>query len=405
MRVCRNLTAAAIGFASLLANARVTAQTTPASARPLPAPTGPQGVGTTVAYLVDASRTDSDFRDGRPITLQLWYPAERGGERAAPYLIERGLADLLWQQQYYGVDSAALASWKDMRTHALLDAAPASGTHPLLAFSVGLGVARANYTSIVEELASYGYVVAVVESPLQGIMELPSGRAIIDTAGRYGDVAQHRMGATQWARDISFVLDRLRGSALSAAVAKVAAGIDWSRIGALGHSSGGLVAVQACENDARVRVCANMDGGVAAPDGKPLADFVARGVTKPTLFLRSQPIYDDTTLARRGMTREQWLKRNEAGRIALDTLASRSRGSLTSASVAGTGHFSFTDGPFVMPSTITRFGGRIIDAQRGWVVISGALRAFFDGELLGRGGGLAAMVSRAPELTVVQTPR
>ena len=51
--------------------------------------------------------------------------------------------------------------------------------------------------------------------------------------------------------------------------------------------------------------------------------------------------------------------------------------SFSMASVAGTEHFSFSDAPFVMPATITRFGGRIIP-RRGWSVITRTLRAYLD---------------------------
>jgi len=246
--------------------------------------------------------------------------------------------------------------------------------------------------------------VALVESPLQGFMVNGSGTVVTDTAGIYGEPAVHREGVADWARDISFAIGRLGGRHLPAPAARIAAAIDFSRIGALGHSSGGLVAVATCETDARVRACVNMDGGLAAPDGAPLADFVPRGIHHPALFLRSQPLYDDTTLARRGLTREQWVKRGEAGKRAFDGLAARSKGKLWSVQVAGTGHFSFSDAPFVMPSAITRFGGRIIAPERGWQVITAVLRAWFDRELMQRGEGITALTVTMPELTVAPPP-
>jgi hypothetical protein len=305
---------------------------------------------------------------------------------------------------YYGVDSTTIHAWAMLDTHASRDAAPAPGKHPLLAFSVGLGVARANYSSIAEVLATHGYIVALVESPLQGFMVTSSGTVVTDTAGLYGEPAAHRAGVADWARDISFAIGRLEGRRLPAPTARVAAAIDFSRIGALGHSSGGLVAIATCETDTRVRACVNMDGGLAAPDGAPLADFVPRGVHHPTLFLRSQPLYDDTTLARRGMTRAQWVNRGEAGKRAFDSLAARSKGRLWSVQVAGTGHFSFSDAPFVMPSAITRFGGRIIAPERGWQVITAVLRAWFDHELMQRDEGITALSVTMPELTVSPPP-
>ena len=366
--------------------------------RPLPKPTGASPVGTTIVYFTDSARRDADFTDGRPINVQLWYPASSSAGAVAPYLADRGLGESLLRNQYYGVDSAALRAWARLSTHSHRDAEPASGKHALIAFSVGLGVARANYTSIAEELASHGMVVAMVESPLQGFMVAPNGKDVFDSTGRYGDTAAHRQGVAAWAKDISFVLDRLSAKRVPSAAAKVATTIDWTRVGATGHSTGGLVAIAACESDVRVKACVDMDGGVAAPDKQPLADFVSVGVTKPTLVLRSQPLYDDTTLARRGMTREQWEKRGEAGTQTLAEFMGRARAPVRQASVAGTGHFNFSDAPWVMPSAITRFGGRIIEPTRGWMIITTTLRTYFENEFAGRGDGLAELHARFPEL-------
>lgn len=369
---------------------------TPALA--LPSPTGPFRVGTTVEYLSDTRRADADFPSGRPVTVQLWYPSRSVKGSTAPYLMEPGLEKLLQREKYYGLDVAALGAWAALRTHSILNAPPAGGKYPLLLFSVGLGVIRANYTSIAEELASHGTIVALVESPFQGAMELPGGREILDTSNRYGEPAGHRRGVEGWSRDLSFALDQLRGGGGSPAVKRVTATLDWSRIGAAGHSTGGLVAVATCERDPRVRTCINMDGGIVGPEGEPLADFAAGSVTRPALFLRSHPLYSDEDLARRNLTREKWEKRSEAGNAALAALASRSDGKLSMASVAGTGHFSFSDAPFVMPATISRFGGKILPARQSWIVITLTLRAYLDQQLRGRGGGLDPLTREFPEL-------
>lgn len=365
---------------------RIVAQGNATTAASLPLPTGPHIVGTSIAYLVDQSRPSADFPAGRPITVQLWYPATRSKHAPAQYLAETGLSALLQRVQYYGIDRVTAETWVRLRTHSTVDSPPVKGKHPLLAFSVGLGVIRANYTSIAEELASYGYVVALVESPMQGIQVLPGGREILDSAGKYKDPKAHRTGVADWSRDISFVLDRLRDHKVPRPMMRVASAVDWSRLGAIGHSSGGLVAVATCERDSRVRACVNMDGGIASPEQQPLADFVETGITKPTLFLRSQPLYDEADFARRGLTREQWEKRGEPGRLAFKELVGRSKGPLWVAFVAGTGHFSFTDAPFILPATLSRFGGRIIDPERGWNVITTTIRAFFDGQFHERGG-------------------
>ena len=185
---------------------------------------------------------------------------------------------------------------------------------------------------------------------------------------------------------------------MSSIATRVAATVDWSKIGALGHSVGGLVAIATCEADHRVHACANLDGGVAAPDRAPLADFVATGITTPALFLRSKPLYSAADFARRGITREEWEKRGEGGRIVLDSLVARSRGPLWIASVAGTGHLSFSDAPWVMPSTIARFGGKVIEPARGLNVTGSTLRSFFDQELNNWPDKLVLLPNYFPEL-------
>ena len=51
--------------------------------------------------------------------------------------------------------------------------------------------------------------------------------------------------------------------------------------------------------------------------------------------------------------------------------------------VHGVGHISFSDAPYVMPSTITRFGGDILTADRTRVVTSHILLTFLGAYLLG----------------------
>ncbi|MEO8296126.1 MAG: hypothetical protein ABI613_11475 [Gemmatimonadota bacterium] len=372
---------------------------------PLPAPTGRHSVGTTTAYLVDSTRTDGNFPGGRPITVQLWYPALHDESQASSYLQEPGLPSLLLRIQYYGIDSAALGAWPTILTHSRVNPPPDRGPFPLITFSVGLGLIRANYTTLAEELASHGFIVALVETPLAGTMISQDGREIMDTIGITETPAGHRAAVVTWSRDVRFALDQMQLQQLPGESGRVARVIDWGHVGAAGHSSGGLVAIATCEADERVRACVDLDGGMASPSQEPMADFVSHGVTKPTLLLRSRPIYGDADFARRGITRAQWEKRGEGGKIALDSLIQRSHGNLRVGGVAGTGHMSFTDAPFVMASTITRFGGMIIAPNRGLLVISSAVRAFFDEEFSIRPGAMAEVTQRFSELTIENSAR
>lgn len=257
----------------------------------------------------------------------------------------------------------------------------------------------ANYTSLAEELASHGIFFALVESPFAGVMLLPGGKVLQETGDRLESAAGHREAVEEWCQDLRSALNRLAGEDGDASLAAFAATIDWTRIATIGHSSGGLVALQFGMIDERVRAGISIDGGLVTPEGEPLAGCVTGGVAKPALILRSKPLYGEADFARRGLTREQWEARGAAGKAALEALAARSRAPLVVAAVAGTGHFIFSDAPFVMPAAITRFSGEVIDARRGWLVITGAIRAYLD-ELLAAqpGRAFAGALEQFPEL-------
>lgn len=340
------------------------AHAAPEKMLPLPSPSAP--VGTRILHLT--APPDSAFPGGRPLTVQLWYPTSAKGDKAR-YLADPGLDRALVGNTYYGIDSTTLKAWSRLTTHGVLDAKPARGRYPLITFSVGLGVIRANYTTLAEELASRGAIVALVESPLAGLM-VRDGQVVMDTTADLERPDVHRARVNGWADDVRFALDHL---------GEFDALVDRERIVAVGHSSGGLVAIEAAERDDRIARAVDLDGGLTTPEGEPLADFVAKGVTKPALLLLSKPIYSDADLARRGMTREQWLARSGQGGAAFDSLKTRSSGEVTVVRLAGTGHFSFSDAPFVMPSAITRFGGTQIDPKRGLEAIVDAILAFANG--------------------------
>ena len=64
---------------------------------------------------------------------------------------------------------------------------------------------------------------------------------------------------------------------------------------------------------------------------------------------------------------------------------------------------SFSDAPFVMPDTINRFGGRIIEPRRGFEIMSRYLNDFFNEYLSGRASDLLdGANSPYPEVSAVR---
>lgn len=181
-------------------------------------------------------------------------------------------------------------------------------------------------------------------------------------------------------KDASFVLDRMSSSAKtdSPAVGRFAKRINLARIGMLGHSLGGAAALEACRTDSRFKACADLDG---APFGKVKDE----GVKRPTLIMRSGPIYSDEDLAKRGRTRQQWEEMGRKGREMWGSFFQKSKNvPIYSVKINGAGHHSYSDAPFGMPDAINRFGGRIIDAQRGFEIMTHYIREFFDKYLSGK---------------------
>jgi predicted dienelactone hydrolase len=350
------------------------------SVQALPEPTGPYRVGTAIFHLTDTSRPDAlSKKPGqfRELMVQVWYPTDAAPNKTAPYIPDPTLLQALKDTQHDLQDPAVFDSWKEMHTDAALNA-PLSkkrAKFPLLFFSHGLGEPRSIYTGFSQDLASHGYIVVCIDHPYGGITVLPDGRVIStneDPDAGNPEATQRQVEA--WAKDAAFVLDRMSTPARTdrVTVGRFAGHLDLARIGMLGHSLGGAAALEACRADLRFKACADLDG---APFGKVKEE----GVKRPTLIMRSSPIYSDEDLAKRGRTREQWEEMGRQGRAMWSSFFQKSKNvSVYSVKVNGAGHMSYSDAPFVMPDTINRFGGRIIEAKRGFEIMSHYLRDFFD---------------------------
>jgi len=164
------------------------------------------------------------------------------------------------------------------RTNAVQDAEPAGERLPLVVLSPGFTKPMSTLTSLAEDLAARGYVVAGVDHPYESYATtLPGGRVAecpacdSDTDPGFGTgVVQGR------AADVSYVLDQLPSA--WAGYERV----DRSRIAMAGHSIGGASAIAAMVKDPRVRAGIDMDGTTYAriPKG---------GLSRPFLFLGSPP--------------------------------------------------------------------------------------------------------------------
>src|SRR5581483_379646 len=128
------------------------------------------------------------------------------------------------------------------------------------------GALALDYTTLAEDLASDGYVVAASDSPYSTVVVVYDDGRVAERrrAGNAGEsaplveqarVANNILGT--WVGDDRFVLDRL---AQLNASGPFRGRLDLRAVGAIGHSFGGATAAEFCHEDARCRAAIDVDG-------------------------------------------------------------------------------------------------------------------------------------------------
>jgi dienelactone hydrolase len=245
----------------------------------LPNPEGPYGIG----FWESSLKTDrvDDLAEGpnskRELLLQVWYPAENRGTSksyAAPEVID-ALAGQFGLPKNFG-DS--------VETHASPMAKIQKGSFPLVVFSHGLSWPGILYQSLVEDIASRGYVVVVVTHPHgASITRYPDGR-IVDMS-RWPDLKVPKQEdellarqAANWAVDLRDVISLCFTWSASSPTNPVAGHLDLGRVVLMGHSLGGTAVAQALE-DSRVTASIAFEGKARRVDGE------RQSVSKPLMHL------------------------------------------------------------------------------------------------------------------------
>lgn len=145
----------------------------------------------------------------------------------------------------------------------------ADGPYPLIVFAHGFGGSAEEYASLLEQWASAGYVVGAPDFPLTSATA-PGGPDLADYVNQPGDM--------------SFVITKLLGLS-SSGRGPLSAMIDPGRVGAAGHSLGGVTTLglvaNSCCRDPRVKAAVVMSGdAITFPSGH--ADFAQ---APPLLFV------------------------------------------------------------------------------------------------------------------------
>lgn len=261
---------------------------------------------------------------------------------------------------------------------------------PLVLISPGAGVPRFAYSGYAQQLASDGYIVATIDYANCGF--LADKGKLLDECPNADTEAAFAVVAADWAAHISEVLDEMSGKRTAAdpIEAEVLQHIDVGRIASMGHSLGGESSMIACDQDARIRACINADGGLGG------TKLVETGIHSTALFLRSHPLYSDADFAKRHRTREEFEQMGAKIMAETQALFAKPGGDAWVLSISGTGHVSFSDAPYTMPNTISRFGGTIIAPERLFAIVIHLLESYMQHEFDSRA---AFRTDEFPEIT------
>ncbi|MER7773444.1 alpha/beta hydrolase [Streptomyces sp. NPDC096191] len=333
----------------------------------LPRPAGRYPVGQQTLHLSDQRRRDPWVPSAhRELMVSTHYPARAGRSAPAAYMTEEEARLLLEARGLAGVVPAATVS--GVRTHARVDARPAYGRFPLVLLSPGFSMPRSTLTTLANDLASRGYVVAAVDHAYESVgTSFPGGRVLTCLAcERVATDEEKAQVVVDRARDLSFVIDQLStlhapsGTLHGRRSLPYARMVDMQRIGAAGHSIGGAAAAAVMLRDERVRAGVNLDGNFFAPfeeaglDGRPFMMMGTSATHSP-----GSPESDWRDAWNRLDGWKRWL------------------------TVAGAEHFAFTDLPVLADRLGLSDPAAPLTGERSWQLTRDYTAAFLDTHLRG----------------------
>ncbi len=345
--------------------------------RPIAKPHLAQKVGSLSMALTDTKRQEvfGEQKGFREVMVQFWYPAENvKGCRRKPWITTgREVGEEIARDM--GFPGFILSHVGMIPAHAWLDAplAKRKKAYPVVIISHGWKGFRDIHEDIAELLASHGFIVAALDHTYGSYaVEFPDGRvARVDQKAmppgkdRPAHLADGRELIRVYGGDIRFLADRIEDLNSGVLPSRFEGQLDLSRMGVLGHSTGGGAAVLAAQEDPRLDAVAAMDPWV-----EPLTPAVLSEGLSQSLFVLSSG---------------EWAGNANEDNLYLTLGAARS--AARAYRIDGTTHIDFT-----AARHLTRLGNRLgmlgsLPGSRSSRIIRHSLLLFFQEELvLGVGG-------------------
>lgn len=355
---------------------------------PLPKPSGPYGVASNTAKLVDLSRLDpfAPVQQPRAVMISVFYPVESSSctYSLRSYLPPRTAA---FEDQHFasfGIPNGTFESLavQSCNTSPLAPFYDQRKRHHVVLFSPALATTRLFYSAIAQSLASFGYVVVTIDHPYDAdIVEFPDGSFVLGTINgddtAVGANSTISLDVTTRSQDAIFVLNELGKNSVAKSVLPGAVrGLNTRRVGMFGHSLGGATTSATMAKDRRVIAGMNLDGSFFGPGA------IVNDLSRPfLLFGRGGPP------AHNRSSDDTWA-----------VFWQHLSGWKTELSLRGAQHYTFSDLPVLvdvlgfqglLPDAVTDMIGTL-DGLRVLEILHVYIAAFFDAFLLGKGTGFVS---------------
>jgi len=338
---------------------------------PDPPPTGPYPVGTLSMLLTNTNRANAKFM------VTFWYPAvAQAGVLPAKY-VDLQIALDAGYNYYDFANVAGGGNWDNQAaafySHSLSNAPFAVNVSkcPIVLYDPGEGGHRRENTDKIEDLASWGYVVAGLDTSDTALSVWPNGTLVtgVDPPATPAGFAAAVAGRIL---DEQFVLDYLAN--LSAGDPPLGGHLDLDEVGAFGWSLGGITAAELCVHDPRCKAGAGLDGWCIE------TNVLHQPLSVPFLFFRSDYGPDPTP----------WYVSFAPNGLYFDCIEMYNEQTTNAywVKLVSTVHGNFADYGLIDPVELDQWGtplsGQFLPGSRVTQILRACLLSFFNNYLKGQ---------------------
>jgi len=243
----------------------------------LPAPSGPNNVGTYNFFITDNARNDvfAPTPESRRILMTLYYPTN---STYANFPHPDYMSPMV-AAYYESMEGLPNGTVKSITTNSYYGAPVKSRNVKLILFSTGLGTSRYVYATLAEDLASHGYMVAALDATYDSpIVEFPDGKVAVGNVPENVTMDAVTKYYNERVKDAVFTLKSLSTASLTSVIPGVGEkGLKVEKVGMFGHSLGGATAAGAMAAEDRILGGVNLDGSL-------VGNVTQNGLKKPFIL-------------------------------------------------------------------------------------------------------------------------